>query len=98
MRHDANLALAHVGLSYAYIELSKPAQAKQAIATAQTLAAKAGEHERRHIEARALQMAAEDASRDPARLAAYRKALDAAIAAFPDDVELLLKRGMAESP
>ena len=29
---------------------------------------------------------------------AYRKSLDAAIAAFPNDVELLLKRGMAESP
>lgn len=98
LQHDPNLALAHVGLSYAYLELSKPAQAKQAIATAQALAPKAGEHERRHSEARALQMAAEDAPRDPARLAAYRKALDAAIAAFPDDVELLLKRGMAESP
>ena len=41
LRLDPNLALAHVGLSYAYIELNKPAQAKQAIATAQALAAKA---------------------------------------------------------
>ena len=98
LRHDPNLALAHVGLSYCYIELSKPAQAKQAIAAAQTLAAKASEHERRHIEARASQMAAEDAPRDASRLAAYRKSLDGAIAEFPDDVELLLKRGMAESP
>lgn len=98
LRHDPNLALAHVGLSYCYIELSKPAQAKQAIATAQTLAARASEHERRHVEARALQMAAEDAPRDASRLAAYRKSLDAAMTAFPNDVELLLKRGMAESP
>lgn len=98
LRHDSNLALAHVGLSYCYIELSKPAQAKEAVATARTLAAKAGDHERRHVEARALQMAAEDAPRDPSTLAAYRKSLDAAIAAFPNDVELLLKRGMAESP
>ena len=43
-------------------------------------------------------MAAEDAPRDAAQLAAYRKALDAAIAAFPNDVELLLQRGIAESP
>ena len=98
LRHDPNLALAHVGLSYCYTELSKAAQAKQAIATAQTLAAKAGNHERRHVEARALQMAAEDAPRDPTKLAAYRKSLDAAVAAFPNDVELLLKRGNAESP
>ena len=34
----------------------------------------------------------------PPKLAAYRKALDAAIAAFPADVELLLQRGIAESP
>ena len=98
LRHDQNLALAHVGLSYCYVELSKPAQAKQAIATAQTLAAKGSDHERRHVEARALQMAAEDAPRDPSKLAAYRKSLDAAVAAFPNDVELLLKRGHAESP
>ncbi len=97
LRHDPNLALAHVGLSYCYLELSKPGQATQAMATAQSLAAKAGDHERRHVEARALQMAAEDAPRDASRLAAYRKSLDAAVAAFPADVELLLKRGMAES-
>src|SRR5918993_73261 len=64
LRHDANLALAHVGLSYCYIELSKPANAKAAIATAQTLSAKADDHVRRHVAARALQMAAEDAARD----------------------------------
>lgn len=98
LRLDANLALAHVGLSYCYVELGKPAQAKQAIATAKKLAADANDHVRRHVDARALQMAAEDGPRDPARLAAYRKSLDSAIAAFPGDVELILKRGMAESP
>lgn len=96
LRLDPNLALAHVGLSYCYVELSKPAQAKQAIATAQKLAS--NDHVRRHVDARALQMAAEDNPRDVARLAAYRKALDSAIATFPGDVELILKRGMAESP
>ena len=98
LRHDTNLALAHVGLSYVYIELSKPPEANTAIATAQSLAAKSDDHIKRHVEARALQMVAEDAPRDASRLAAYRKSLDAAIAAFPYDVELLLKRGMAESP
>jgi tetratricopeptide (TPR) repeat protein len=98
LRYDPNLAVAHVGLSYCYVELSKPIQATQAITAAQKLAAKSDDHVRRHVEARALQMAAEEAPNDPAKLAAYRKALDAAIAAFPNDVELLLKRGMAESP
>jgi Tfp pilus assembly protein PilF len=98
LKSDPNLALAHVGLSYAYIELNKPAQAKQAIDRAIALAAKATDHDRRHAEARALQMAAEDAPRDTAKLGAYRKALDAAMAAFPDDVEFVLARGVAESP
>ncbi len=103
LRHDPNLALAHVGLSYCYVELSKTTEARNAIATAEQLVRKmasavADDHVKRHVEARALQMAAEDAPRDAARLAAYRKALDAALVAFPNDVELLLKRGMAESP
>jgi tetratricopeptide (TPR) repeat protein len=112
LRSDPNLALAHVGLSYAYIEANKPVEARQAMARARALATgnpstfapgatadKKGlpPHEHHHIEARALQMAAEDAPGDKTRLAAYRKALDTAITAFPDDVELILKRGIAES-
>ncbi len=38
LRLDSQLALAHVGLSYAYIELNQSAQATQAITTAQKLA------------------------------------------------------------
>ncbi len=109
LRLDSQLALAHVGLSYAYIELNKPAQAKQAIATAQKLAATASDlstearsakvdHVKRHVDARALQMAAEDAPGDPTKLAVYRKSLDAANAAFPNDTEFALLRGIAESP
>ena len=109
LRLDSQLALAHVGLSYAYIELNNPAQAGQAIAAAQKLAANAADlsaearsakadHVKRHVAARSLQMAAEEAPGDPSKLAAYRKSLDAAIAAFPDDTEFLLRRGMAESP
>jgi len=106
LRSDPGLALAHVGLSYAYIELNKPAEARQAIERARTLASgkpkglppHESAHERHHLDARVLQMAAEDAPRDAARLGAYRRALDSAIAAFPDDVELILKRGLAESP
>lgn len=113
LRSDPNLALAHVGLSYAYIEVNRPVEARQSLERAKAIAAgnpstfargatadKTGLplHERHHIEARALQMAAEEAPGDRTRLAAYRKALDTALAAFPDDVELILKRGMAESP
>jgi tetratricopeptide (TPR) repeat protein len=98
LRSDPGLALAHVGLSYAYIELNKTAEARQAIERARALTPQISDHERLHIAARALQMAAEDNPRDPSRLTAYRIALDAAIDAFPADVEFLLERGIAESP
>ena len=98
LRSDPILALAHVGLSYAYIELNQSALANKAIAAAQVLSAKSADHVRRHVETRSLQMVAEAAAGDPAKLAAYRKALDAAIAAFPNDVEFVLRRGIAESP
>jgi Tfp pilus assembly protein PilF len=103
LRSDPNLALAHAGLSVAYIELNKVAESRQAIATARELSAKSAlsassaAHIKRHVDARSLQMAAEDAPGDATKLAAYRKALDSAIAAFPDDVEFLLLRGIAES-
>jgi tetratricopeptide (TPR) repeat protein len=98
LKFDPKLALAHVGLSIAYVELSRPAEARKAMDAARALAPSVADHDRRHIDARALQMAAEDAPGDAAKLAAYRKALDAAIVAFPKDVELVLLRGMAESP
>jgi len=96
-RLDSSLAIAGVGLSYAYAELNAPGEARSALERARTLAAAASDHDRRHIDLRAMQMAAEEAPRDGARLTAYRKALDAALAQFPDDVELWLLRGLAES-
>jgi tetratricopeptide (TPR) repeat protein len=97
LRLDSTLALADVGLSYAYVELNAPAEANAALDRARHLAIGANEHDRRHVELRAAQMLAEAAPRDVARLAAYRSALDAALAKWPDDVELWLLRGLAES-
>ena len=98
LRLDPNLAMAHLGLSVAYVELNAPAAARDALARAQALGAQANAHDRTHIDARAIQMAAEDDPRDAAKLTAYRGALDAALAKFPDDEELWLARGRAESP
>jgi tetratricopeptide (TPR) repeat protein len=98
LKVDPKLALAHVGLSLALVELSRPSEARQALDAARALVPGLPDHDRRHVEARVLQMAAEDTPDDGAKLAAYRKALDGAVAAFPKDVELLLLRGMAETP
>jgi tetratricopeptide (TPR) repeat protein len=97
LRLDPTLAVADVGLSYAYVELSAPAEARAALDRARQLAVGASEHDRRHVELRAMQMAAEAAPRDAALLGTYRTALDAALTKWPDDVELWLLRGFAES-
>ena len=96
LRLDPKLAMAHLGLSIAYTELNAAPAAHAALDRAKALAAT--DHDRRHVAARALQMAAEDAPADAAKLALYRVALDEALVAFPADEELWLQRGQAESP
>ena len=98
LRADAQLAVAQIGLTYAYTELNQPAMARTALDRAQTLAARANAHDRLHIDARAAQMAAEAAPNDRALLAVYRKSLDAALVKAPADAELWMLRGIAESP
>jgi tetratricopeptide (TPR) repeat protein len=97
LRIDPALAIAHAGLTVALNELNAPAKAQAALERARALSSKASDHDRAHVEARALQMAAE-ASRQNDALAAYRNALDAALQKFPSDVELWLLRGVAQSP
>jgi tetratricopeptide (TPR) repeat protein len=95
---DPLLAIAQADLSLAFVELNAPAAAKEALDRAVALAPKANEHDRRHVEARVLQRAAETSPGDASKLAAYRAALDKAITAFPQDEEFWLSRGHAESP
>src|SRR5204862_7076250 len=97
LRVDASLAIAHAQLSLALTELNAPVEAHAALDRAWALEAKANDHDRRHIAARRLQMAAEDHPSEAA-LAAYRTALDEALKAFPNDAEFWLLRGNAESP
>jgi len=96
LRLDPKMAMAHLGLTIAYVELNAAPAARAALARADALAST--DHDRRHVAARALQMAAEDAPADAAKLAAYRAALDAALVMFPRDEELWLQRGQAETP
>ena len=95
LRIDPKLTLAHLGLTIAYMELNAAPAARASLARAQALAST--DHDRRHVAARALQMAAEDAPGDATKLAAYRTALDEALQRFPSDEEFWLQRGQAES-
>ena len=97
IRADARLAMGQVGLSIAYAELNLPAASRSALDKARTLAAPASEHDQLHIAARIAQADAEAAPGNPAKLLAYRQALDQALAKAPQDVELLILRGVAES-
>src|SRR6266516_412077 len=67
LRLDPNLAMAHVGLSVACTELNATGAAMAALDRARALAPRITEHERRHVEARAAQMAAEAEPHDAGR-------------------------------
>jgi len=99
LKIDPKLAVAQAQLSLVYTELNAPGAAKDAAAAARSGADGAVDHDRRHIDLRAAQMAAESAGTWSAGAQqAFRQALDAAIAKYPTDDEFLLLRGFAESP
>ena len=96
LRYDSNLAPAYVGLSRAFSGLGISAAAVAAIDQAAMHDNTAGPRERRRIALRVRQL---DAIADPLnsmKFAAYKKAVDDALAADPGDVELWLLRGNAE--
>jgi tetratricopeptide (TPR) repeat protein len=97
LRIDPNLGVAFAGLSLAYTELNAAAAARDALAKARALAPSMTAHDRQHIEARALQAAAESTPGDAAKLAAYRAAIASATTRYPADEEFWLARGQSES-
>ena len=97
LRSDPRLAMAYLGLSYAYSTMDYSA-AETALKQAEALAAGATDRERRRIQIRRLQMRA---MLEPSRIEltlAYRDAIDEALGAYPDDIVLLLLRGVAQQP
>jgi tetratricopeptide (TPR) repeat protein len=98
LRHDPNLAMAYNGLSYAYSGLEDTEAARAMFAKAKTLASRASEREQRRIEIRGRQLEAIAEPDNMGKLVEYRKALDSALALWPDDAELWLLRGNAEEP
>ena len=98
LRLDPELAMAYIGLSRVYSGLEAPADAESALAEAQARAAKVTPRERRRIAVRAAQLHAMADLGDATRHLAYKKAIDDALAADMNDVELWLLRGNAEEP
>ena len=98
LRSDPDLAMAALGMSRTYSGLDNPAEAKRWFERALALAPKASDWERARIAIRAKQLVAIDAIEDAAAFAAYKKAIDDALANTPDDPQLWLLRGNAEEP
>jgi tetratricopeptide (TPR) repeat protein len=92
-RLDPQLAMAHVGLSYAFAELGSSEGARKASEAARSMAARVSRREQLRIALRIQELDVLTAQANPA---AYRAAIDSALSQFPDDVELLLLRGRAE--
>ena len=99
LRLDPTLAMAWVRISQ--IDTSgflDPEAARKALARAEALGKGAASWERTRIALRKLQLDSIAEPKDPARLLAYRSALDQALAARYDDPELWLLRGNLEEP
>ncbi len=94
LRLDARLAMAHLGLSFAYGGLGSLDGARTAAARAESLAAAASARDRLRIALRLEQLRVLSGTLPADR---YAGTLDRALAAAPQDVELLLLRGEAAS-
>ena len=98
LRHDPQLAMAYVGLSRTHSGLDDAPGAKAYFDKAKALAAAASEREQRRIAIREAQLAAMESIEDAAKLAAYRKVVDDALAKDIDDPQLWLLAGNAQEP
>ena len=95
LRLDPSCAMAYIGLSDAYVGLQDLAGANDALAKAQTLAPKVSEAERSRITIRVAQLAYLANPQNTELYFAYRKALNDALAAHPDDPWLWILLGFA---
>ncbi len=98
IRLDPDLAMAHWGLSRIYSGLDDHASAFSEAMRARELANAASAREQRRIALRVQQLESISDLGNQALFVAYKQAIDKAIAADIDDVELWLIRGNAEEP
>ncbi|HLZ90739.1 MAG TPA: tetratricopeptide repeat protein [Candidatus Acidoferrum sp.] len=98
LRLDRQLAMAHLGLSDAYLGFSDFAAAHAALEQAEHLASTAAitDSERRKIQIRRLLFNWMDSGGNLQKYFAYRKAVTDAISATPDDPWLWIQRGFAD--
>jgi len=96
LRVDPKLALAHLGLSRVATALEDKSTARLELEQAEALAADLTPREKRRLALRRVHLDALEELASAPKHAAYKKALDEALAQDMDDVELWLLRGNAE--
>jgi tetratricopeptide (TPR) repeat protein len=96
LRLDPQLALAHIGLFRVYINVNDLPAATEEIQKAQALQTPISERERRRIEVSSHHLEALQALQSHEKHEAYKQALDSALNAYPEDVQLWLLRGNTE--
>lgn len=96
LRHDPKLAMAHLGLSRAYMNFGERKMAREALAKAQELSEGVTEREKMRIAIVAKQIEGWAKMGDKDAHATYKKFLDEAIQKFPSDPEIWASRGNAE--
>jgi tetratricopeptide (TPR) repeat protein len=96
LRLDPRLALAHVGLSRVATALDDTEAARRELASAEALTVGVTPRELRRVALRRVQLDALEDLASVAKHAAYKKALDDALAQDMSDVELWLLRGNTE--
>jgi len=97
LRLDGKLAMAYLGLSYAFSPIDYDA-ARESLDRADSLRSSLSDREKQRIQVRRLQLEAMLEPQELARLVKVREALDAVLQLTPNDLELLLLRGNAEEP
>jgi tetratricopeptide (TPR) repeat protein len=97
-RLDPRLAMAYLGLSYAYSGLNAASAAIQATKKARSLSQGLSAAELARISIREKQLAAMADPANPELLRVYRAAIDEALLRWPADAQLWLLRGNAEEP
>lgn len=96
LRLDSHLAMAHLGLSDAYIGLQEISEAQREFEAAQSLAAGVSPRERERIAIRARQMDLLADSGNMQKYFAYREAILDALKKAPDDPLFWILRGFAD--
>jgi tetratricopeptide (TPR) repeat protein len=95
LRLDSRIAMAQLGLSYAYSGLNAAAEARASLERARGLAAGTSRREQRRIRIREKELEAAATPGSAASRTAYLREIDAALEIDPQDVEVWLVRGRA---